>query len=83
MIVVADKVVDWNQLLEVVYTAAGAAIAVAIAFSLVVTGATRFGEHRREARMGVAGVYALLTGLGLAVCGAAIVLGIVSMTAKH
>jgi hypothetical protein len=79
----AAKLVQWDQLLKVVYTAFGAAAGVAIAFSISVAGATRFAESRRAERSGVAVFYAVLVALGLAVCAAAIVLGIVSMTTKR
>ena len=76
----AGKVVEWHQLFQVVYSALGAAVAVTIAFS--VAGATRFVEARRDDRPGQAGVWAAVAALGLAVCGGAIALGIIVMTAK-
>ena len=82
MIPLADKVVDWDKILEVIYSAMGAAIAVAVAFSLAVAGASRFVEERRDGAPARAAVWAALAALGLAVCAAAIVLGIVVMTTK-
>ena len=78
----AGKVVEWHQLFQVVYSALGAAVAVTIAFSVAVAGATRFVEARRDDRPGQAGVWAAVAALGLAVCGGAIALGIIVMTAK-
>jgi hypothetical protein len=79
---VAGKVVEWHQLFQVVYSALGAALAVMIAFSVAVAGATRFAEARRDGRPGQASVWAAVAAAGVAVCAAAIVLGIVVMTTK-
>jgi hypothetical protein len=78
----ADKVVDWDKIGQVIYSALGVALAVAVAFSCAVAGATRFTEERRGAAAGVAVMWALLAAAGLAVCAAAIVLGVVAMTTK-
>ncbi|MEA2388392.1 MAG: hypothetical protein QOG41_1165 [Thermoleophilaceae bacterium] len=82
MISLADKVVDWDKILEVIYSATGAAVAVAVAFSLAVAGASRFVEERRDGAPARAVVWATVAVLGLAVCAAAIVLGVVVMTTK-
>ena len=82
MIPLADKVVDWDKILQVIYSATGVAVAVSIAFSLAVAGSTRFAEERRDGTTARATVWAVLAGLGVAVCIAAIVLGIVVMTTK-
>jgi hypothetical protein len=78
----AAKIVEWDQLFQVVYTAAAAGIAVAVAFSLAVAGATRFGEERRAGAGVRAAGYAAMAAVGLAICAAAIVLGIIEMTKK-
>jgi predicted RND superfamily exporter protein len=80
--IVADKVVEWDKIFQVVYSALGVALAVAIAFSVAVAGGTRFMEERRDGAAARAAMWALLAALGLAVCAAAIVLGIVVMTTK-
>ena len=80
--IVADKVVEWDKIFQVVYSALGVALAVAIAFSLAVAGGTRFFEERRGGGVARAAMWALLAALGLTVCLAAIVLGIVVMTTK-
>ena len=80
--IIADKVVEWDKVFQVVYSALGVALAVAIAFSVAVAGGTRFFEQRRDGASARAAVWALLAMLGLAVCVAAIVLGIVVMTTK-
>ena len=78
----AAKVVDWDALFEVVYSALGAGLGVALAFSIAVAGSTRFADEVRENRMTRAAMYAVVAAAGLLVCAAAIVLGIVVMTAK-
>ena len=80
--ILADKIVEWGDLLEVVYSAAAAGLGVALAFSFAVAGATRFADEVRESRMGRAAMYAVVGALGLAICIAAIALGIVVMTQK-
>lgn len=82
MIPLAGKVVEWDLLFQVVYVALGAGLAVSLAFSIAVAGATRFTEELREGAMARAAGFAVLAALGLAVCAAAVVLGIVVMTQK-
>ena len=82
MSVIAGEIVDWAALFEVVYSALAAGLGVALAFSLAVAGSTRFADEVRENRMTRAALYATLAALGLLVCLAAIVLGIVVMTSK-
>jgi predicted RND superfamily exporter protein len=81
-VIVADKVVEWDKILQVVYSALGVALAVAVAFSVAVAGGTRFFEERRDGASARAAMWALLAAIGFAVCVAAIVLGIVVMTTK-
>ena len=80
--ILADKVVEWDKLFQVVYSALGAGLAVAVAFSVAVAGATRFAEERRDGATGRAAMWAVLATIGLAASLAAIVLGIVVMTTK-
>jgi hypothetical protein len=77
----ATKVVDVGQLAQVVYISLGAGIALSLAFSLVIRGAVRAGEHRRT-RPILAGMHALLATLGLLVVAGAIVFGISVMLSK-
>jgi hypothetical protein len=53
--------IDVGQLFELVWAAALATIAVAISFSLVIIGAARAGECRRNRRGGSATAYAALS----------------------
>ena len=79
---VAGKVVDWAALFEVAYFSLGAGLGVALAFSIAVHGSTRFADEVRENRMTRAAAHAVVAVLGLLVVLAAIVFGIVVMTAK-
>jgi cytochrome bd-type quinol oxidase subunit 2 len=82
VIPLADKVVDWDKIFQVIYSSLGVALAVALAFSVAVAGSTRFAEERRDGASARATVWAVLAALGVAVCLAAVVLGIVVMTTK-
>jgi hypothetical protein len=81
MAALATKIVDVGQLAQVVYIALIAGVAVSLAFSLVIRGAVRAGEHRRS-RPILAGAHALLVAAGLIVVAAAIVFGISVMLSK-
>ncbi|MDQ3934264.1 MAG: hypothetical protein M3340_06490 [Actinomycetota bacterium] len=78
----AAEVVDWATLLEVVYQALAAGLGVSLAFSIAVAGSTKLADEIRENRMTRAAIFGAIAGLALLVCIAAIVLGIVVMTAK-
>ena len=79
----ADPVVDWGKLGQVIAYSAVVGVGVAICFSLAIVGATRFSEVRRGgARGGAAVGYALLAMLGLAATIAAAVGAIIVMTNK-
>jgi hypothetical protein len=81
-VILADTVVDWDKILQVIYSSLGVALAFSVAFSLAVAGSTRFAEERRDGTAARAAVWAVLATLGVVVCIAAIVLGIVVMTTK-
>jgi hypothetical protein len=53
--------IDIGQLVELVWAAALAGIAVAVCFSLVIIGATRYQDCRRNRRGGSATAYAVLS----------------------
>ena len=80
--IIAGDIVDWAALGKVVYQALAAGLGVTLAFSLAVAGTTRFADEVRENRMTRAALYGVLATLGLLICLAAIVLGIVVMTQK-
>ena len=79
---IADDIVDWDLILQVIYSALVAGVAVTIAVSFAILGATRAADARRDGDTIDAIIYSALFLLGLAACAAAIVLGIVVMTAK-
>jgi threonine/homoserine/homoserine lactone efflux protein len=53
--------IDFGQLFELVWAAAVASVAVAISFSLVIIGAARAEDCRRNRRAGSATLYAALS----------------------
>jgi len=74
--------VDWNAVLEVIWSSLLGGIGVTAAFALGILGAARVGVHRREGSVAVVGAYGLLMTLAFAAVGAAVVFGIVVMTSK-
>lgn len=79
---VADPVIDWAALLEVLWASLLGGVGVTAAFALTLLGTTRAVDLRRDGRIAAAGAYA-----GLAVlCGvlvvAAVAFGVVVMTSK-
>jgi uncharacterized membrane protein YjgN (DUF898 family) len=77
----ATKVIDLGQLAQVVEVSLIAGVGVSLAFSLVIRGAVRAGEHRRS-RPVAAGAHALLAVVGLLAVLAAIVVGVSAMLSK-
>lgn len=82
MNLLADPIVDWHALGQVVLYSLGAGIGVALCFSLGVMGSTRFAEARRGEGGPRAIGYAVLAVIGLVATVGAVVLGIVVMTSK-
>ena len=74
--------IDVGQLFELVWAAALATIAVAICFSLVIIGAARAGERRRNSRAGSATAYAVLSVLAGAAFLGIVVFAISVITSK-
>ena len=79
---IADDIVEWDLILQVIYAALGAGVAVTIAVSFAILGATRAADARRDGDTLDTIIYGAVFVLGLAACAAAIVLGIVVMTSK-
>jgi uncharacterized iron-regulated membrane protein len=77
----ATKIVDFGQLAQVVYVSLIAGVGVSLAFSIVIRGVVRAGEHRRS-RPVAAGAHALMAVVGLLVVLAAVVFGVSTMLAK-
>ena len=79
---IADAVVDWGALLEVVWTSLLGGIGVTAIFAVAILGATRAMDMRQDGNTVAAGVYGVLTALALAAVAVAVVLGILVMTQK-
>jgi hypothetical protein len=75
-------IVETGKLLEAALASLGATVVVSLSFSLLVRGATRSGERRREGRTAAATAYVGLALVGLAGCLAAVAVGLLVMTAK-
>ena len=75
-------VVDWGDVVQVVWSALLAGLGVTFAFSLTLVGATRAVDLRRDGHPTMASLFVLLMILGLAATAAAIVFGVVVMTSK-
>jgi hypothetical protein len=74
--------VDWDALLEVIWSAMLAGIGVTAAYGLVILGFNRALDLGRQGRAGEAAVYGLIGAFGTATVVAAIVFGIVVLSAK-
>ena len=79
---IADDVVEWDLLLQVIYAALGAGVAVTIAVSFAILGAQRAADARRDGDRVDQFIFSVIVLLGMAACAAAVVLGIVVMTSK-
>jgi hypothetical protein len=80
--VIADPVVDWGALLQVVWTALLGGIGVTALFAVAILGGTRAMDRRQDGNTAAAGGYGVLTAVALAAVAVAVVLGIVVMTQK-
>jgi hypothetical protein len=76
-----STIVDSKTIAELVGSAFVAGLGVTILFALAIVGITRFAEARRN-ESAAAALYAIVAGVALAACMAAIVLGLVVMTQK-
>lgn len=78
----AGDIVEWDLVFQVIWASLGAGVAVTIAVSFAILGATRAADARRDGDTLDAIFYSALFVLGMAACAAAVVLGIVVMTSK-
>jgi uncharacterized membrane protein (UPF0136 family) len=76
------EVIDWDGLLEVLWSSFAAGLGVTIAASLAILGATRAVDSRRAGQPVPAGLFSIVGIFGALVLLAAVVFGIVVMTAK-
>jgi hypothetical protein len=74
--------IDWGQLFELVWAAAAAGIAIAIAFATLIVGATRASDHRRADRGGVAAAFLVLAAVAAVVFAGAVVFGVSIIVSK-
>jgi hypothetical protein len=74
--------VDWDALLEVIWSAMLAGIGVTAAYGLVILGFNRAFDLGRRGRAGEAAVYGLIGAFGTAAVVAALVFGIVVLSSK-
>jgi cyanate permease len=74
--------VDTSALAKVVVASLVATIGLTAAFAAAILGATRFAEMRRDERPLEAGLFAGIAFVGLGICVAGVVVGIVVMTSK-
>lgn len=74
--------IDTDALLELIWAAPLAVLAVTVSWGLVINGATRAAEARRDGRAAVAGAYAAVAVAGAALFTAAVVLGLLIMISK-
>ena len=79
---IADAIVEWDLLLQVIWSALAAGLGITIAVSLAILGATRAADARRDGDTLDTIIYSTLCVISLAACGAAVALGIVVMTSK-
>ena len=76
------EVVDWKGVLDVLWSASAAGLGVTIAASLAILGATRAVDLRRAGQPVPAALFSALGVAGALVLLAAVVFGILVMTAK-
>jgi hypothetical protein len=74
-------VIDWDALLTVIWSALLSGVGVTAAYGFVILGGARAVEFGRAGRTGEAAVYGLICALGLITVVAAIVFGIVVLSA--
>jgi hypothetical protein len=75
--------IDTSALLELMWAAPLAVVTVTVAFGLVINGATRAAEARRDGRTASAGAYAVVAIAGGALFLAAVAFGLSIMIAKN
>jgi hypothetical protein len=75
-------VVETKELLQTVVASLAAGIGVTATFSIMIFGAARFADLRRDNRPASAALFGVLAAVGLILTGAGIIFGIVVMTQK-
>ncbi len=79
---VADAVIDWDALLDVLLASLLGGVGVTATFALAILGGARAVYLRRDGHVLAAGVYGVLMAIATVVVVAAIVFGVIVMTSK-
>jgi len=83
MRLLADPIVDWGELLNVIWTSLVGGIGVTAVFAIALFGAVRATDARRNGALPLAIGYWTLMTLAMALVLASIVFGVVVMTSKE
>ncbi|MDQ4048941.1 MAG: hypothetical protein M3131_06115 [Actinomycetota bacterium] len=78
----ADSIIDWDALFEVLWASLLGGVGVTAVFALAIVGATRAVYLRREGHVLAAGAYGALMLIAAAAVIAAVVFGVIVMTSK-
>ncbi len=78
----ADPVIDWSALLEVLWASLLGGVGVTATFALAILGGTRAVYLRRDGHLLAAGVYGALLVIAAAVVVGAVAFGVIVMTSK-
>jgi hypothetical protein len=81
-VLLAAKLIDTHALLDVIWVSLAGAVGGTAAFSVAILGATHFVDMRREGRSVEAGMFAVVTGLALAIFLGGAVLGLYEIIRK-
>jgi hypothetical protein len=79
---VLATVVEWGDVVDVIWTAAAAGVGVTVAFALAILGTVRAVDRQRDGRLAAATAYGVVGAAALGVVAAGVVLGIIVMTSK-
>ncbi len=79
LLTLVGSIVDWDELGKTVVAAFLAGVGITAAFAVAIYGAAQFNERRREGHEVAAAGAAAIAVLGLAVCAAGIVFGLIVM----
>ena len=74
--------IDTDALLQLMWAAPLAVLAVTVSWGLVVNGVTRAGEARRDGRAALAGAYAAVAVVGAALFATVVVFGLLVMISQ-
>ncbi len=81
-LLLAESIIDWDALLEVLWASLLGGVGVTATFALAILGASRALYLRRDGHVLAAGVYGALMLIAAAVVVAAVIFGVIVMTSK-